>query len=325
MTDAMKRDTMPAVVFDGRLSLTRRPVPQAPPGWARIRVRRAGICKTDLEIVKGYMGYGGILGHEFVGTVDRCEDAHWVGRRVTGEINAACGRCDWCLKGLGRHCPHRRALGILGLDGCMAAYCCLPVANLREVPTDVDDRRAVFVELLSAACEILEQVPLSGTERTVVLGDGRLGILCAWALASVLPDVTLIGRHPEKLARAAWRQLKTALGPHAVAAGADLVIEATGSTGGLAEALALCRPRGTIVLKSTVARPLDVDLAPLVVNEITLVGSRCGRFEAGLKLMADFSDLPLASLVSAEYPLEDAMAAFARAAEPDTLKILLVP
>jgi alcohol dehydrogenase len=317
-------NTMAAVVFDGALRYESAvPIPEPKPGWARIRVQLAGICKTDLEIMKGYHGYQGILGHEFVGVVDRFVDPAWIGKRVVGEINAACGHCPWCDRGLGRHCPNRRTLGIGGLAGCMAEYCCLPLENLYEIPAWISDEQAVLVEPLAAACEILEQLPLQGTERVVVLGDGRLGILCAWVLATAVADVTLLGRHPEKLALAAWRGLKTTALAGEVAPGADLVVEATGSGQGIVQAMALCRARGTIVLKSTVALQGEVNLSPLVVNEQTLLGSRCGRFGDALALLQRYPDLPLERLISRRYALSQAEEAFGRAQARDTLKVLL--
>ncbi|MDZ7641464.1 MAG: thio(seleno)oxazole modification radical SAM maturase SbtM [Desulfurivibrio sp.] len=315
---------MKAVVFDGVLRYERDyPIPEVKPGWARIAVEAAGICKTDLEITKGYLGFQGVLGHEFVGVVESCADSSWLGKRVVGEINCACGHCSWCEQGLGRHCPQRTTLGIDRLNGCMAEYCVLPTANLYPVAPDLAVERAVLVEPLAAACEILEQLAVSGTERIVVLGDGRLGILCAWVLATVAADVTLVGRHPEKLALAAWRGLKTVLSGDGPLAGADIVVEATGSGAGLNQALALCRPRGTVVLKSTVASPGELDLAPLVINEITLLGSRCGRFTDALAMLAESPDMPLARLITHRYPLDQAEAAFAQAASGQALKVLL--
>ncbi|MDD5167595.1 MAG: alcohol dehydrogenase catalytic domain-containing protein [Syntrophales bacterium] len=315
---------MKAAIFDGELKyVTDYPTPEAKPGWARIKVGLAGICKTDMEIMKGYKGFKGVLGHEFVGVVDRCGNTSWEGQRVVGEINAACGLCAWCAEGLGRHCPDRTTLGIADLDGCMAEYCVLPEENLFIVPPEISDERAVFVEPLSAACEILEQVSLRGKERVIVLGDGRLGILCAWVLATMVPDVTIVGHHPEKLAPARWQGIKTSVNADGVAPGADIVVEATGSGQGIAMAMSLCRPRGTIVLKSTVAGQGDLNLAPVVVNEQTIIGSRCGRFGSGLKVMRNFPDMPLEKLISCRFPLDKATDAFARAQEGDALKIIL--
>jgi alcohol dehydrogenase len=317
-------DVMAAAVFNGKLTYVEDyPVPQIRPGWAKIRVRLAGICKTDMEILKGYKGFEGVLGHEFVGHVDQCEEASWIGRRVVGEINAACGQCDWCRRDLGRHCPNRSTLGISRLDGCMADYGVLPVANLLAVPDHLSDERAVLVEPLSAACEILEQLRPAGNERAVVLGDGRLGILCAWVLATVLSDVTVVGHHPEKLEILRWRNIRTALKEKNVMPGADIVVEATGSGAGIVAAMALCRPRGTIVMKSTVAVSGDVNLAPIVVNEQTVLGSRCGRFADGLSIMREFPDMPLDRLFTARYPLARVREAFVRATQSDALKVLL--
>jgi alcohol dehydrogenase len=315
---------MKALVFDGKqLSLVKdHPAPARRNGWAVIRVHLAGICRTDQEIVHGYMGFRGVLGHEFVGTVARCADATWVGKRVVGEINAACGECDACARGLDRHCPNRSVLGIAGLDGCMAEYCSLPVANLREVPDDIDDDHAVFTEPLSAAFAILEQVAIDPADRCVVLGDGKLGILCAWVLATVSRHVTLVGEHPDKLALAPWGGIATSQDTHAERADADVVVEATGSPDGLRDAIARCRPRGTIALKSTIAHAVPIDLAPVVVNEIRVVGSRCGRFAQGLAGLGEHA-FPVERLISARFPLERAAEGFRAAADPRALKVLL--
>jgi alcohol dehydrogenase len=320
----MTPSKMRAVVFDRRLQFVPDyPVRELSPGWALIRILTAGICKTDMELMKGYKEFHGILGHEFIGVIEQCDDAHRINKRVAGEINVGCGQCEWCANGLGRHCPSRKVLGILDLDGCMADYCMLPVTNLHEIPGSIPDNRAVFMEPLSAACEILEQVTLTGSERVIVLGDGRLGILCAWALATVVADVTLKGHHPEKLNLAKWRHLKTAHGSDEVGGGADIVVEATGSGEGVIEAMSLCRSRGTIVLKSTSASHGKLSLSPLVVNEQKLVGSRCGQFKDGLHMLESFPDMPLDQLITARYPIEQALEAFDRATGPDALKVLL--
>jgi len=315
---------MAAAVFDGKLNYVQDyAVPDVTPGWAKIQVKLAGICKTDMEILKGYMGFKGVLGHEFVGIVQECGESSWIGKRVVGEINAACGHCDWCRRDLGRHCPNRSTLGIFNLDGCMAETCILPVENLLAIPEKLSDERAVLIEPLSAACEILEQMHPVGNERAVILGDGRLGALCAWVLATVLPDVTVVGHHPEKLEILRWRNIRTVLNENEVAPGADIVVEATGSGAGIVTAMALCRPRGTIVLKSTVAVSGDVNLAPIVINEQTVLGSRCGRFADGLKIMSEYPDMPLDRLITARYPLARVQEAFARARQSDALKVLL--
>ncbi len=321
MTD---QNRMRAFVFDGSLRVVDNyPVPELRPGWARIHIQTAGICKTDLELVKGYMGFKGVLGHELIGVVDACDQKEWIGKKVVGEINAACGHCEWCRKGLGRHCPARTTLGIVSHDGCMADYCILPVSNLIEIPADVSDDRAVFTEPLSAACEIIEQLTLTGSERAVVLGDGRLGILCAWALATVISDITLAGHHPAKLQIAKWRHIQTVTDPAGIREGADIVVDATGSASGVMEAMRLCRPRGTIVLKTTIAERGDINLAPVVVNEITIIGSRCGQFRDGIKMLRDYPAMPLTRLITDRYPIGEAVSAFACATRPDAIKVLL--
>lgn len=315
---------MRAVVFDGSLHVVDNyPVPEIRPGWARIHIQTAGICKTDLELMKGYKGFQGVLGHEFIGVVEACDQKEWIGKKVVGEINAACGDCHWCRKGLGRHCPARTTLGIANHDGCMADYCILPVGNLVEIPADISDDRAVFTEPLSAACEIIEQLPITGSERAVVLGDGRLGILCVWALSTVISDITLAGHHPGKLQIAKWRHIQTTTDLTGVEGCADIVVDATGSVGGVVEAMRLCRPRGTIVLKTTIADQGDINLAPVVVNEIKMIGSRCGQFRDGIKMLQDYPEMPLTRLITDRYPIAEAVSAFDRAARPDALKILL--
>jgi threonine dehydrogenase-like Zn-dependent dehydrogenase len=322
---------MRALRFDGeRLAVREVPEPSPPPSEALVRVRLAGICNTDLELTRGYMGFRGTLGHEFVGEVVALGPASeaapvTVGQRVVGEINAACGACPACRAGLRRHCPARTVLGILGRDGAFAEYLTLPVANLHPVPDAVPDEHAVFVEPLAAAFEILEQVAVRPTDRVVVLGDGKLGQLVARVLAGVAGAVTVVGHHPAKLALLAAAGIATRREPPAERA--DVVVDCTGRAAGFATALRLVRPRGTLVLKSTVAaRPGDpsLDLAPLVIDEVTVVGSRCGPFPPALAALAS-GRIAVAPLVSAAYPLAEGVAAFAHAAQPATLKVLLRP
>ena len=315
---------MRAVIFDQKLEYNKKyPAPDIPDRWARIKVNLAGICQTDLELTKGYMGFNGVLGHEFVGIVDQCDDPTWIGKRVVGEINAACGQCEMCDRGLGRHCPNRSTLGILNLDGCMADYCVLPMANLHQVPDEIPDERAVFTEPLSAACEILEQLKPARCKSAIVLGDGRLGILCAWVLSTILSDVTLIGHHAEKLKLAEWRNIKTARSIRKIKKGANIVVEVTGSPEGIKQALEVCEPRGHIVLKSTLAETGRLDLNSLVINEQTIVGSRCGQFKDGLRMLQTYPDLPVERLITDRFPIERALEAFKRASNPDALKVLL--
>ncbi len=301
------------------------PDPLPPPGEALIRVRLAGICNTDLELLRGYMAYRGVLGHEFVGEVVQASDAAWIGQRVVGDINAACYTCATCRAGRHTHCPHRTTLGIYRRDGALADYLLLPEANLFPVPDSVPDEAAVFVEPLAAACEILEQVHLRPTDRVVVLGDGKLGLLVAAVLRLSGCDLTLVGRHPEKLALAsAWgvpgRLAHEALPDHA----ADVVVECTGSPEGFAQARQLLRPRGTLVLKSTYHGAQAVDMSSLVVDEITLVGSRCGPFAPAIRLLGAGLVDPR-PLITAVYPLTEVEAAFEHAGRKGALKVLVSP
>jgi len=313
-----------ALLLDKDLRLVEDyPTPEPAAGEALIRVSVAGICNTDLELVRGYMQFRGIPGHEFVGVVERAPGAEeWENRRVVGEINAACGDCPTCRAGRPTHCPHRTTLGIAGRDGAFAEYLTLPVHNLLPVPDSILDEVAVFTEPLAAACEILQQVHVRPTDRVVVLGDGKLGLLCAQALALTGCDLTAVGHHQEKLDILARRGIPTALEDGAVEPGVDLVIEATGHPGGYAAARRLVRPRGTVVLKSTYHGSLDADLTMVVVDEVTLAGSRCGPFAPALRLL-ERGLVDVAPLVQARYSLGEALTAFERAARPGTLKVLV--
>ncbi|MEM7307834.1 MAG: alcohol dehydrogenase catalytic domain-containing protein [Planctomycetota bacterium] len=288
----------------------------------RVRVTRAGVCATDLALARGYMGFAGVPGHEFVGVA---LDGPLAGSRVVGEINAACGRCEACRGGLDRHCPERTVLGILGRPGAFAEELTLPARNLHAVPEGVSDDEAVFAEPLAAAFEIPTQVDLAGAERAAVVGDGRLGLLCAQVVALGGVDVDLFGRHPERgEALPAAIQHRGALPgtPPAPGGRYDLVVEATGDPRVLGQVLGFVRPRGILVLKTTTEAPASLDLAPLVVDEITLLGSRCGPFAPALDAMAAGS-VVLTPWIHARFPLEEGPRAFARAAEPGTLKVLL--
>ncbi|MCX6032912.1 MAG: alcohol dehydrogenase catalytic domain-containing protein [Chloroflexi bacterium] len=297
--------------------------PILPPGEALIRVRLAGICNTDLELVAGYMGFRGVLGHEFVGEVVTASDPTWVGRRVVGDINAACYVCEMCLAGRPHHCPHRTTLGVQGRDGAFADYLTLPLANLHTVPDAVPDELAVFAEPLAAACEILEQVHLRPTDRVVVLGDGKLGLLVAAALRLTGADLTLVGRYADKLAIAAkWGVHVRRADVRWAGRSADVVVECTGHPDGFALARDLLRPAGTLVIKSTYHGRLSVDMSALVVDELTVVGSRCGPLAPALRLL-EAGLVDPRPLIAATYPLADGEAAFARAGEPGVLKVLL--
>lgn len=314
---------MRALVWNGRaLTLDAAyPIPQAEVATAVVRVRLAGICATDLQILRGYMGFQGILGHEFVGEVQAGPTA-WLGQRVVGEINFACGQCPTCAQGLGRHCPTRRVMGIVNADGSFAEYVRVPVVNLHPVPAGVSDEAAVFTEPLAAAYAILDQVAVLPSHEVLVLGDGKLGLLCAQVLHTTGAQVSLVGKHAHKLALLQQRGIHTVLQHEWRPRPMDLVVEATGSTAGLASAIASLRPRGTLVLKSTVAAAHAVDLAPLVVNEITIIGSRCGRFAPALQALAQ-AQVAVTPLIEHIYALDNGIAALAHAAQPGALKILL--
>ena len=315
---------MQALRWDGSaLLVADLPRPTADGATAVVQVRRAGVCNTDLELTRGYMGFRGVLGHEFVGTVIDGPVA-WNGRRVVGEINFGCGSCQWCARNLGRHCPTRRVMGILNADGAFAEYVAVPAANLHEVPEGVTDDAAVFVEPLAAAFEILEQVRIARGERCVVLGDGKLGLLAAQVLALTGARVLAVGKHDAKLAILARRGIETVRLERWDRTRADVVVEATGSAAGFALAAAATRPRGTLVLKSTVAAETSLQLAPLVIDEITVVGSRCGPFAPALRALAEGS-VDVASLIAAEYRLGDGPAALRHAGEPGVTKVLLRP
>jgi threonine dehydrogenase-like Zn-dependent dehydrogenase len=301
------------------------PTPAPPPGECLIRVHVAGICNTDLELLRGYQAFGGVPGHEFVGTVVQAPGAErWEGRRVVGDINAACGTCATCRAGRPTHCPHRTTLGIQGRDGALAEYLVLPVANLYPVPEGLPDAVAVFAEPLAAACEILEQVHVRPTDRVVVLGDGKLGLLCAQVVALTGCDLLAVGHHREKLALLERRGIVTALEQEADVGDADVVIEATGHPDGYAAARRLVRARGTVVLKSTYHGAIDADLTGVVVDEVRLVGSRCGPFAPALRLLAR-GWVAVVPLVEARYPLAKGRAALEHAARPGALKVLVTP
>lgn len=298
-------------------------------GEAFVRVLLSGICNTDLEIARGYAGFTGTIGHEFVGIVEESPDAKQVGTRVVGEINAGCGKCEHCAAGDPRHCPSRTVLGIVGRDGAHAEFLRLPTVNLHPVPDMVLEEHAVFAEPLSAACGIMERVAIDDSKHVAVIGDGKLGLLCAQAIALTGAHVLLIGKHAEKLRIAERRGIETA-SPKIVAKRKrefDVVVEASGSPSGFVGALELLKPRGTLVLKSTFEGPakLDaIDQARLVVDEISIVGSRCGRIQPALDLLKTGA-IDIDSLISEEYSLAQGVHALERAGKKGILKVFLRP
>ena len=315
---------MLAVHLENGVVTTREvPLPHRPEGFALLRLLVGGICNTDLELQRGYYQFAGTPGHEFVAEVVEADTPSLAGRRVVGEINLACAQCEWCRKGLGRHCPNRTVLGIVRHPGAFAEFLTLPERNLHVLAGGIPLERAVFAEPLAAACEILDQVAIPPGETVAVLGDGKLGLLVAMVLNAHGAKVHLFGRHPEKLRIAAATGVATELASGKLPTAAyDWVVEATGNPQGLRTAVAMTRPRGTVILKSTVHGTVAIDTAPIIVNEITLVGSRCGRFEAALPLLGD-QRIRLEEMVSDRFPLQDAARAFERAAQPGVLKVLV--
>jgi threonine dehydrogenase-like Zn-dependent dehydrogenase len=301
------------------------PAPVPPSGEALVAVHLAGICNTDLELVKGYYPFTGVPGHEFVGRVEAAPGApEWVGRRVVGEINAACGACAECAAARRTHCERRTVLGIVGRHGAFARHLLLPVANLHAVPDDLPDELAVFTEPVAAALRIHEQVAVATRDRVVVIGDGKLGQLIAQTLAGTGCELLVIGRNPDRRQALAALGLR-AEGPDALPhRRADLVVECTGNPEGLEMARRAVRPRGTIVLKSTYHGRTSLDVSSVVVDEVTLVGSRCGPFAPALSALAEGS-VRVGHMVEARYPLDRALEAFAHAARPGALKVLIAP
>lgn len=296
------------------------PVPHLREGEVPVRVITAGLCETDLQLIRGYMGFQGVLGHEFVGIA---EDGPFQGKRVVGEINCACLKCDWCKTGLANHCSHRSVIGILDHDGAFAETVNLPQANLHLVPDNLSDDEAVFTEPLAAAFQIPLQLDLSQYGSAIVLGDGRLGNLCAQVIALSGSKVTVIGKHEEKLRVLEELGIATALLSNVVLERtADLVVDCTGSPTGLSTACQLVRPRGTIVLKTTVAGDMGPTLAPVVIDEITLIGSRCGPFDTALKAL-ETNSIHVNPLISMRFPLAEIEKAVVAARTAPNLKILL--
>ena len=307
----------------GRVQTRPAFLPQRPEGFALIRLLIAGICNTDLELQRGYYGFTGIPGHEFVGEVVAADSPSLIGKRVVGEINLACGKCSWCNRGLGRHCPHRTVLGIVKHPGAFSEFLTLPERNLHIVPDSISSEVAVFTEPVAAACEILDQVQIPAGSPVAVLGDGKLGLLVAQVLQVNGCRVHQFGRHADKLKISERTGVTTEIaGEHLPEAEFEWVIDATGSPAGLRAAVRMVQPRGIVILKSTVHGEVPVDTAPVIVNEITLIGSRCGRFEPALDLL-ERRAIDVESMISDTFALSDAPAAFEQAAKSGILKVLL--
>jgi len=326
------------------LTAVRKPMPRLRPGWALIRVRLAGICNTDVEILRGYHNFRGTPGHEFIGEVVEVRGArshgkkNWLGRRVAGEINIACAAlgfhppCEFCRRGLKTHCARRKVLGIVAHDGAFAEFLALPVENLHAIPNTVTDEEAVFIEPLAAACQILAQVRVSAFRKAAVLGDGKLAQLIAMVLVSTGIPVLMFGKHPEKLALARPSGIKTSLirgdaadlKSRAPKGRFPLVVDATGSPTGLTLGIALTEPRGTLVLKSTFHGAAPIESWPVVVNEITMLGSRCGPFAKAIALLRAKLVDPR-PLITQTFPLSEATKAMKFAQKKGVLKVLLKP
>jgi threonine dehydrogenase-like Zn-dependent dehydrogenase len=306
----------------GLVRVRKQSRPRRPEGFALVRLLNGGICNTDLELQRGYYNFRGTPGHEFVGEVVEADSPDLIGERVVGEINLACGACEWCAQGLGRHCPRRTVLGIVKHPGAFRELLTLPEGNLHRVPRAIPTEHAVFVEPLAAACEILDQVRIPTGARVAVLGDGKLGLLVGQVLKAHGAEVHQYGRHKEKLRIAAQAGIDARVARKLPKAEYGWVVDETGSSEGLRQAVQMTKPRGTVVMKSTVHGSVAIDSAPVIVNEITLVGSRCGRFEPALRLLRT-KQVNVASLVSEILPLKNAALAFRRAATPGVLKVLL--
>jgi len=308
---------------NSEISLRNMPRPLKP-HEALIHICCAGICSTDLELVKGYYPYTGILGHEFVGEVIEAVDKTWLGQRVVGEINVVCGQCAQCLQGLPTHCERRTVLGIVNRDGTFAEYTTLPIANLHRVPDSIPDEMAVFTEPLAAALEIQQQVQIKPTDRVLLIGAGRLGQLIAQTLAITGCDLRVVARYSQQQGLLKARGIRTISGEEIQPLRWDIVVEATGSPSGFALARQAIRPRGTLILKSTYKGKVSANFSSIVVDEINIIGSRCGPFGPALRLMEARQADPT-MLIAAEYKLGEASKAFEHAAEAGVLKILVRP
>ena len=317
---------MKALVFDKELKFVTdypKPIPQK--GEVLIKVTYAGICNTDVEITKGYMGFQGICGHEFLGVVEdvNADDKSLIGKRVTGEINLGCGSCPDCFNNMQRHCRNRQTLGIFKKDGTFAQYVTLPIENIIPIPDSVPDEDAILIEPLAAALEILEQVHVKPADKIAVLGDGKLGLLISLVLSTTQADVVTIGKHENKLAILNAQGIKIKYLKDANETKFyDIVVDATGSVDGFEKAISLVKPRGIFVLKSTVAAQKPLNLAPIVIDEITVVGSRCGQFKPALRLL-EKKILNLKPLITKVFEFDMAKEAFAFAQEKGVLKVIL--
>ena len=316
---------MKATFFDGKKMILDKNYPNPNSNETLVRVSLAGICGTDLEILDGYMEYNGILGHEFVGIVEKSNNSSLIGKRVVGEINAGCGKCDSCIKGMERHCPTRTVLGILKRNGSFAEFISLPEKNLHVIPNSISDEQAVFVEPLAAAFEINEQISMKPEWNVAVVGDGRLAHLIIQVIKLTCSNITCFGKHEKKLQGLVQSGIKIKLGIKSTDEKLfDLVIEATGSNSGFTDTMKLVKPRGTVVLKSTIASRENLDLTPTIINEITLIGSRCGLFKPAIDAL-ESGTISVDSMIDSTFSLEKFNDAIEHAKKPSTLKVFLKP
>ena len=316
---------MKATYFDGKQIILDENFPDPQSDETLVRVNLAGICGTDLEILDGYMEYTGILGHEFVGTVEKSRNPTMVGKRVVGEINAGCGKCNSCMNGIQRHCPSRTVLGILKRDGAFAEFLSLPEKNLHVIPDSISNEQAVFVEPLAAAFEIKEQVSLKPEWNVAVVGDGRLAQLIIQVIKLTCSNITCFGKHESKLEGLVQSGIKIKIGIESTDEKLfDLVVEATGSNSGFVDTMKLVKPRGIVILKSTIASRENLDLTPTIINEITLIGSRCGLFKPAIDALAS-GIISVNSMIDSTFPLEKFEDAIVHAKKPNTLKVFLKP
>ena len=316
---------MKATYFDGKQIILDENFPDPQSDETLVRVNLAGICGTDLEILDGYMEYTGILGHEFVGTVEKSRNPTMVGKRVVGEINAGCGKCNSCMSGMQRHCPSRTVLGILKRDGAFAEFLSLPEKNLHVIPDSISNEQAVFVEPLAAAFEIKEQVSLKPEWNVAVVGDGRLAQLIIQVIKLTCSNITCFGKHESKLEGLVQSGIKIKIGIESTDEKLfDLVVEATGSNSGFVDTMKLVKPRGIVILKSTIASRENLDLTPTIINEITLIGSRCGLFKPAIDALAS-GIISVNSMIDSTFPLEKFEDAIVHAKKPNTLKVFLKP
>jgi len=312
-----------AVIFDKTLRLEQVPKPVCSPDEVLIKVTHAGICNTDHEIISGYVpGFNGIPGHEFIGIVEEADDTSLVGKRATAEINCACGTCAFCLKGMGRHCPNRTVLGIINRNGAWAEYISVPKKNLVLIPDTIPDNRAIFIEPLAAALEILEQVSITPDTSALVFGDGKLGLLIGHVFASTKCDLTVVGLSKGKMALLDYPTVKMVVLPEFIDTKYDVVIEATGNFSAFERALKNVKPRGTLVIKSTYAGEFQFNPSSIVVDEITIVGSRCGLFSNAIEFLSN-NDIALERMISREFSLDDTLEAFEYSSQAETLKVVL--